>query len=114
MKIRAFKNETFDFYVALLWPCTPVQFKEYVREAGFSCKDVAPCAARCYSERGNHIIGFRRWSGDAVSLGTLAHELIHVTCYAMKECDIALSDETEECFAYLHGSLFERCAGLMK
>lgn len=114
MKVRTFKNQTFDFYVALLWPCTPDQFKEYVRKAGFNCEKGTPFTARCFSEKDNHIIGFRQWSGDAVDLGTLAHELVHVSCYALKSCDIILSEETEECYAYLHGSLFERCVRLMK
>lgn len=114
MKIRTFKNQTFDFNVDLLWPCTPAQFERYVCKAGFNCEKSGLFTARCFSEQSTHIIGFKQWSGDAASLGTLAHELVHVTCYALKECDIVLSDETEECYAYLHGSLFERCLRLMK
>ena len=67
--------------------------------------------------------GYYNWDGviyicdDAPLLKTLSHELIHFVHYQLKDmCDISLTDNTEETYAYFYSyyldKIWERMSAL--
>lgn len=109
LKTRTFINDTYGFTVHLLWPVTPLQFRDYVRQIKPKYVDPGKFVAICYTADEDVIIGFKKWEGSSFDLGTLAHELYHATFRALAKRGIDPCDETEEAFGYLMGSLFENC-----
>lgn len=115
MNVRKFRNDTWYFDVHLIWPATPVQFRNYVRRAlnEPSYEDPGKFTALCHSGPEDIVIGFKFWTGDDKNLGNLVHELFHAVHYQLDICGMKLSDETDEAYAYLQNSLFDRCIALL-
>lgn len=67
----------------------------------------------CHASPKNVVIGFKSWAGGNEDLGNLVHELFHAVSYQLACCGLRLSDETDECYAYLQNSLFDKCISLL-
>lgn len=117
MNVRRFTNDTWDCEIHLVWPVTPVQFRNYVRRTLDKPKyeTPEPFTAMCHSDRRDVVIGFAEpWTGSLADLGTLAHELLHATIAILRHCDTPLCEKTEEAHAYLLDSLFRNAMALLK
>lgn len=115
MNIRKFRNDTWYFNVHLIWPATPMQFRSYIRRALKKPEyaDPGEFTAMCHSAPDDVVIGFKNWRGDNKDLGNLVHELFHAVHYQLDFCGLKLSAETDEAFAYLQNSLFDKCIDLL-
>jgi hypothetical protein len=116
MKVRSIRNDTFFFDVVLVWPVTPKQLKKFMRDRfdrGF--KNPGSFRAICIGRKADGVvIGFSAWSFSNSDLGTLCHETAHATYAMLRARGMKLSDKTEECYCYLHNSLFENCLKAMQ
>lgn len=115
MNVRKFRNETWSFNVHLIWPVTPAQFQGYVQLAlgNHDYGDPGGFTAMCHSSPADVVIGFKDWRGDDDNLGNLVHELLHAVHYQLDFCGLRLSEETDEAYAYLLNSLFDRSIALL-
>lgn len=115
MNIRRFYNDTWYFNVHLIWPVNSIQFRDYVRRAlkKPEYEDPGAFTAMCHSAPKDVVIGFKDWAGTNKDIGDLVHELFHAVYYQLGYCGLKLSGETDEAYAYLQNSLFDKSLALL-
>lgn len=115
VNVRKFHNDTWYFHTHLVWPVTPIQFRDYVRRAmkNPDYEDPGSFTAMCHSEQQDIVIGFKYWTGSDHDLGTLVHETFHAAYNVLTNRGVVLTEENEEPFAYLQNSLFDRSLALL-
>lgn len=115
MNVRKFRNDTWCFNVHLVWPVNSIQFRDYVRRAlcNPDYKDPGAFTAMCHASPKDVVIGFKSWAGGDEDLGNLVHELFHAVHYQLDYVGLKLSGETDEVYAYLQNSLFDKCVPLL-
>ena len=59
------------------------------------------------------LISLGRWTGDAFDNGELAHEALHAAIQILGRKGMKLTDESDEAYAYLTGSIVRRCLELI-
>lgn len=60
-----------------------------------------------YPDTGNVLLAI--WVEDPLNnLGTLSHEIFHLTSYILRDKRILLDENSEEAYAYLNGYLFNQ------
>lgn len=109
VKPLIFVEETYDFKVHILAPCTPEQYSEYVLKITGVEYEQDDCSATCFSTVDDIILGFANWTGSDKDISNLVHELSHATAHSLAFRETAHSECTEEVYAYLIGSLMFRC-----
>lgn len=115
INVRKFHNDTWYFHTHLIWPVTPIQFRDYVRRTlkNVDYEDPGEFTAMCHSEQQDIVIGFKHWTGHDHDLGNLVHELFHATFNVLVSRGVQISQENEEPFAYLQNSMFDRSVALL-
>lgn len=111
MRIIKFKEETWDFTVHLLVPATMAQALAYVKKVtGETEEDPGLAHAVTFSSVEDVIIAFSEpFKPTPEQIGLLGHELFHAVSNALELRDVKLTEDTDEVYAYLMGSLLRRC-----
>lgn len=114
MNVRKFRNDTFFFNVHVIWPVSPTEFRDFVRQFDPEFSEIHNFKAICWHGDSDQVIGFRQFEFTDSDLGDLVHETLHATRDVLDSRGITMCDETEECFAYLQNSIFDACLRLMR
>ena len=121
MKRFYIHDECWDAELHVIHPATDYDIHRFVKQH-FNIKlDEQPDPPGSFTARfveitgddGSELAGLialkRRWSGSALDISTLTHELLHAVSWFLRNRGVKFSEKTEEPYCYLLDSLLRRC-----
>jgi len=113
LRVAHFFDECYRANFYLLAPCTTEQFQGFMlHQFRHSTDHILTAGATTHATHEGAfsvVIALKHFSITAADLDSLAHECLHATQIVLDRAGVILSDNSEEAFCYLHGSIVRRC-----
>lgn len=109
MKYKKFSIELYHHVLFLFCPCDAESIQKWARRKGIAeeldLSDFDNCEAITISSSHGNLVFMHNWEDTPEGLGTLTHELCHVTFNVLNERGVKEEAGNEEAAAYLLESL---------
>jgi len=113
MKRKFIKEDTFGFYLELVWNCTEEEFVTWVEKKYKFQAGVKGSFGKTVRIDGKTLNIFL-WLKRKENIETLAHELIHIVRFWLEDYQgTKMCQETEEVYTTLHSFFMNKCLRIL-